>query len=94
MPAAGRRIKVSLEAYVAGVRAGDRATLARAITLIESSKGADVALAEELLQQLLPWRHLQLLCGQWHRLLLLMGATASGCYRRHRCGLFPLIIRV
>ena len=54
MPAAGRRIKVSLEAYVAGVRAGDRATLARAITLIESSKGADVALAEELLQRLLP----------------------------------------
>jgi LAO/AO transport system kinase len=36
------------------VRAGDRAMLARAITLIESSKGEHVALAEELLQRLLP----------------------------------------
>ena len=54
MAAVGRRSKVSLEAYIAGVRAADRAMLARAITLIESSKSADVALAEELLQRLLP----------------------------------------
>ena len=54
MAAVGRRSKVSLDAYIAGVRAGDRAMLARAITLIESSKSADVALAEELLQRLLP----------------------------------------
>jgi len=54
MAAVGRRSKVSLEAYIAGVRAGDRAMLARAITLIESSKSGDVALAEELLQRLLP----------------------------------------
>jgi len=53
MAAAGRS-KVSLEAYIAGVRAGDRVMLARAITLIESSKSGDVALAEELLQRLLP----------------------------------------
>src|SRR5262249_59005823 len=46
--------KVSLDAYIAGVRAGDRAVLARAITLIESSKSADLALAEDLLQRLLP----------------------------------------
>ena len=54
MAAVGRRRKVSLEAYIAGVGAGDRATLARAITLIESSRSGDVALAEELLQRLLP----------------------------------------
>jgi LAO/AO transport system kinase len=54
MPAAGRQIKHSLDAYVAGVRAGDRAILARAITLIESSRSGDVALAEALLQRLLP----------------------------------------
>jgi LAO/AO transport system kinase len=46
--------RVPLETYVAGVREGDRAMLARAITLIESSKSEHVALAEELLQQLLP----------------------------------------
>jgi GTPase len=54
MSAAEQPPKISLDAYVAGVRAGDRATLARAITLIESSKGAHATLAEELLQRLLP----------------------------------------
>jgi len=54
MSAAGQPPKISLDAYVAGVRAGDRAMLARAITLIESSKGEHAALAEELLQRLLP----------------------------------------
>jgi LAO/AO transport system kinase len=54
MAAVGRRSKVSLDAYISGIRAGDRAMLARAITLIESSKSADLALAEELLQRLLP----------------------------------------
>ncbi len=38
----------------AGVVAGDRASLARAITLIESSRTQDEATAEELLQRLLP----------------------------------------
>ncbi len=41
--------------YVSGVRAGDRAMLARAITLIESSKPEHAALAQELLQALLPF---------------------------------------
>ena len=54
MSFAGDQKRLSLDAYVAGVRAGDRAMLARAITLIESSKGEHVALAEELLQRLLP----------------------------------------
>ena len=54
MAVAGRRVKLPLDAYVAGVRDGDRAMLARAITLIESSKAEHVALAEQLLQRLLP----------------------------------------
>src|SRR5262245_15473554 len=52
--ATGRQATVSLDAYVAGVTAGDRAMLARAITLIESSKAEHMALAEALLQRLLP----------------------------------------
>jgi LAO/AO transport system kinase len=54
MAVAGRQPMISLEAYVAGIRAGDRAMLARAITLIESSKAEHVAQAEDLLQRLLP----------------------------------------
>src|SRR5262245_42848864 len=54
MSVAGYHKSVPLDAYVTGVRDGDRAMLARAITLIESSKGEHVALAEELLQSLLP----------------------------------------
>jgi len=54
MSATGRQATVSLDAYVAGVTAGDRAMLARAITLIESSKAEHMALAEALLQRLLP----------------------------------------
>lgn len=41
-------------ALAAGVHAGDRRALARAITLVESSKPADRAPAERLLTQLLP----------------------------------------
>lgn len=44
----------SLEELVEGVRAGRRATLARAITLVESRKPEHRALAEELVQALLP----------------------------------------
>jgi LAO/AO transport system kinase len=54
MSAAEQPPRISLDAYVAGVRAGDRAMLARAITLIESSKGEHASLAEALLQRLLP----------------------------------------
>ncbi|HEU0157920.1 MAG TPA: methylmalonyl Co-A mutase-associated GTPase MeaB [Hyphomicrobiaceae bacterium] len=54
MSIAGQPQQVSLDAYVAGVRAGDRAMLARAITLIESSKIEHATLADALLQRLLP----------------------------------------
>jgi LAO/AO transport system kinase len=40
--------------YAAGVTSGNRAALARAITLIESRKPAHRAIAVELLQRLLP----------------------------------------
>jgi LAO/AO transport system kinase len=43
-----------IDDYVAGVRSGDRAMLARAITLIESTKPEHAALAQTLLQALLP----------------------------------------
>jgi LAO/AO transport system kinase len=43
-----------LDDYVAGVRSGDRAMLARAITLVESTKPEHAALAQALLQALLP----------------------------------------
>ena len=40
--------------YVTGVTGGDTAMLARAITLVESTKPAHLALAQEVLQALLP----------------------------------------
>lgn len=43
-----------MDDYVAGVRAGDRSMLARAITLVESTAPAHEALAQEVLQRLLP----------------------------------------
>ena len=42
------------DALAAGVRAGDRTVLARAITLIESASPDDEALAQEVLARLLP----------------------------------------
>ncbi|WAC27317.1 methylmalonyl Co-A mutase-associated GTPase MeaB [Ancylobacter sp. SL191] len=45
----------SLDALVEGVRAGNRAMLARAITLVESRKAEHRARAEDLLQRLLPF---------------------------------------
>jgi LAO/AO transport system kinase len=45
---------LSLDALEAGVLAGERAILARAITLIESSKPEHRRLADDLLQRLLP----------------------------------------
>ena len=44
----------TLDEYVAGIGAGDRAMLARAITLVESTKPEHGALAQQLLQALLP----------------------------------------
>ncbi len=49
-----RRRGLTAGEYVAGVRTGDVATLARALTLIESSSPHHQPLAEEVLTQLLP----------------------------------------
>lgn len=47
-------LRLAVEDYVAGVRGGDRAMLARAITLVESTRAEHVQLAEQVLQALLP----------------------------------------
>ena len=47
------RRPLTAEEYVAGVLAGDRAVLARAITLIESNAAAHFELAQEVLRRLL-----------------------------------------
>ncbi len=52
---AAPRQRPGLEDYVKGVRSGDRAMLARAITLIESRQRRDRAIAAKLLQQILPY---------------------------------------
>lgn len=49
-----RRRELSVGDYVQGVLAGDRATLGRAITLIESTNPEHEKLAEQVLIQLLP----------------------------------------
>jgi len=46
--------RLEAQAYVDGVRGGDRAILARAITLIESEQPAHAELAQEVLEALLP----------------------------------------
>lgn len=53
-PVAPARRGLSLDQYVQGIRAGDRAVLARAVTLIESTRHADRLVARALLQALLP----------------------------------------
>ena len=50
----GTQAPVSLERYVAGVLAGDRTQVARAITLVESTLPDHAELAQELLVRLLP----------------------------------------
>ena len=59
-PAAGGP---TLQDYVSGIRSGDRAMLARAITLIESTKPEHGALAQKLLQALLPSKRRALRLG-------------------------------
>lgn len=49
-----KRPALSLEDYIAGIRAQDRTVLARAITLIESNAPAHIELAQALLRELLP----------------------------------------
>jgi len=46
--------QLTADAYVEGVRAGDRTVLARAITLVESGHPRHQALAQEVLTRLLP----------------------------------------
>ncbi len=46
--------RLSLDHYVNGILAGDRLRLSRAITLIESRRSDDQALAQEVLQRVLP----------------------------------------
>ncbi|MGQ9550020.1 MAG: methylmalonyl Co-A mutase-associated GTPase MeaB [Roseiflexus sp.] len=54
-PPPPRRRLLTVEEYVAGVRNGDRSILARAITLIESNAPAHIALAQDVLRELLPY---------------------------------------
>lgn len=49
-----RRRRLTTDEYAAGVLAGDRTLLARAITLIESNAEPHLVQAQELLQRLLP----------------------------------------
>ena len=49
-----RRRELSLDEYVTGVRAGDRAVLGRALTLIESNRREHQGLAQQMLRELLP----------------------------------------
>ncbi|MDR6809390.1 LAO/AO transport system kinase [Dyadobacter sp. BE34] len=48
------RQRLSVETYVKGVLSGDRTTLSRAITIIESSLPGDRLLASQILQSILP----------------------------------------
>ncbi len=54
MPPTPRRRRLSIDDYVRGVLAGDRAILGRAITLVESNSPRHQAQAQQLLLQLLP----------------------------------------
>ena len=50
-----RRRELTVDDYVSGVRAGDRAILGRAISLVESNARAHHELAQSVLTQLLPF---------------------------------------
>ncbi len=50
-----KRRELSIDDYVAGVRAGDRALLGRAISLVESNARTHYELAQEVLSRLLPF---------------------------------------
>ncbi len=57
------RRKPSVDELQAGVRAGDRGALGRAITLVESSRADDQAHARELIERLLPYTGASLRVG-------------------------------
>jgi LAO/AO transport system kinase len=50
-----RRASRTLDALLAGLRNGDRQTLAESITLVESTRAEDMTLAAELVQSCLPF---------------------------------------
>jgi LAO/AO transport system kinase len=50
-----RRRQLTVDDYVAGIRAGDRTILARAITLVESDSRRHEAQAQEVLHRVLPF---------------------------------------
>ena len=50
-----RRKKLDVDDYVNGVLAGDRMVLSRAITLVESNAAAHFAMAQQVIQKLLPY---------------------------------------
>src|ERR1700733_8741203 len=52
---ASEAMNVDLAPFVAGIRAGERAVLARAITLVESKRPDHQRLARRLVQELLPY---------------------------------------
>ncbi|RCW90676.1 methylmalonyl Co-A mutase-associated GTPase MeaB [Winogradskyella arenosi] len=47
--------RLSSQAYINGVLAGDRVMLSRAITIIESNLASDKVLAKDIVQQILPY---------------------------------------
>jgi LAO/AO transport system kinase len=54
-PGARRRRRLTAAEYLEGIRGGDRAVLARAITLVESELASDVDVASEVIEACLPW---------------------------------------
>ncbi len=54
LPPPKRRSELAADDYVAGIRAGDRNVLARAITLVESNSPRHQALAQAILADLMP----------------------------------------
>jgi len=54
-PISRRRRRLSPTEYLDGIRGGDRAVLARAITLVESELPSDADLASEVIEACLPW---------------------------------------
>ncbi len=80
---------LSIDVLVEGVRRGDRASVGRAITLVESKREADVPLAQALLTQLMPFAGKAMRIGFTgvpgagkSTLLELLGTTL--CDRGHR----------
>ena len=53
--AAARRIRFTADDFVTGVRSLDRVLLGKAITLLESTRAEDQALAQEILERCLPF---------------------------------------